>query len=680
VGGACIAFQAPGVDGAESPMGSVEEMARCYVKEMRSIQPRGPYAIAGHSAGGVVAYEMAQTLREQGETVSPLMLIDSTLTEAEDNADQSDEVMALFEVIGVYCRFSAEPRTAISSDQLAKLPDDQQRKILWKLLDSSPGAAHVVEVYRKGFTAIARYRPRYYPGPVVLFRSNGGFPTGVQHPKRRILHQFNSPTLGWAHLCPNLRVVEAAGDHFTMVLPPHANALASAMQKLLDTATSIEIGLDRLRPIAHARTIGRALIIDGANIQFDPHHVDLRDDPYPILNQLRETTPIFQDALSRWWVTRHADVSNGLRNKSLSVDARKLEYTHHINDDSVKPSAMSAWFRNQDQSPLARLYNNFLLFLDPPRHTLLRKAFLPLFSPESVQHLTRYIDERVSTLIANMRANIDADVIRDFALPLPVSVISMIYGVPDEDTGMVTEWARDLSTGLDTSMSHQVVQKAEQSADNITRYLRDHVARLRSASASSTFALLLNVAEVIANGVTPDELVAHLAMSYFAGFETTTNVIGNGTLALLRHPEQFALLREDPSRVEGAVEELLRYDCPILYTLRFALEDTEVAGQRVQRGSPILFMLGAANRDPSVFPDPDRLDIARPARHHVAFSHGAHYCMGAALARLELQCVFLALAKERFQLVPGGLVWRKTFDFRGLDQFRITWRTAPKPA
>ncbi|GGA08849.1 cytochrome P450 [Dyella caseinilytica] len=672
---ACIAFQAPGVDGHEPPLGSIEEMARRYVEEMRSIQPHGPYAIAGHSAGGLVAYEMAQILREQGETVSPLILIDSTLTESEDNADQSDEVMALFEVIGVYCRLSTEPKTPISANHLARLPADQQRQALWGLLAGNPAAAHVIAVYRKGFAAVTRYRPRVYTGPVVLLRSKGGFPAEAAHPRRRVRHQFSSPTLGWADHCPALRVIDTPGDHFTMVMPPHANTLASTMQELLDTSAPINLSLERLRPIARARTIGHALIIDEEGVHFDPHHADVREDPHPILSQIRERTPIFQDALSRWWVTRHADVSSGLRNKSLSVDARQLDYTHRIDDDSAKPSGVSSWFRHQENSALARLYNNFMLFIDPPRHTLLRKVFSPLFSHDSVQHLTRYIDERVGALIANMRMQSDPDLMRDLALPLPVSVVSMIYGVPEEDSAMVTQWARDLGMGLDTGMSHQAMQKAEHSADSFTRYLRDHIARLHNTPASSAPTSLLNVAEVIRNGVTPDELVAHIAMSYFAGFETTTNTIGNGTLALLRHPTQFARLRDDPALADNAVEELLRYDCPVLYVLRFAIEDTAVAGQSIPRGSSIIFMLSAANRDPAAFPDPDRLDITRAAKHHVAFSHGAHYCLGASLARLELQRVFLALAKERFQLVPRGVAWRAAFTFRGLDQLRISWQT-----
>ncbi len=669
---ACIAFQAPGIDGLEAPLGSIEEMARRCIEEMRSIQPQGPYAIAGHSFGGLIAYEMAQRLAEQAQAVEPLVLLDTAVSESEDGADQGDEIMALFEFIGVFCRFSGQP--PISAEVLMGLPIDQQRQTLWSMLGSNPAAANVIEVYRKNMIAMLRYRPRPYSGSVILYRSVEGFPAEAVHPGRRVRHEFGTPALGWDKFCSDLRIIETPGDHFTMVMPPQAKALVTSLQETLKPHTNMLIGLDRLQPANTAYTDRRALLIDNGHVHFDPHHPDFREDPYPFLNQIRDHTPIFQDALSQWWVSRHADVSTGLRNKLLSVDPRSLDHTRDIAGSSAKPSALSSWFRNQKDSPLARLYNDFLLFLDAPRHTLLRKVFSPLFSQENVRNLTEYIDERVETLIAGMREQPQPDLIHGLALPMPVGVISMIYGVPEGDAAFVTRWARDLAMGLDTGMSLQALQKAERSAEDFTRYLRDHVERLRKDASPLPNATQLNVDEVIRQGISTDELVAHIAMSYFAGFETTTNVIGNGVLVLLRHPDQFARLRDDPSLAESAAEELLRYDCPVLVTARFAMQDTEVAGQVIPRGSSVLFMLGAANRDPAVFPNPDRFDIARSAKHHVAFSHGAHYCLGASLARLELQRVFLALSKQRFRLVPGSLAWRKTFGFRGLDQFKIAWQ------
>lgn len=668
--GACVAFQAPGMDGAEAPLGSVEEMARRYIKEMRAIQPHGPYAIAGHSFGGLVALEMAQVLMEQGEDVAPLMMLDTTISESEEGEDQGKETMALFEVISVFRRFSKQPPLQV--DSFAEWDDDRQRQLLRKLVEEYPGADQVVAIYRKNFMAMMRYRPRRYPGQVLLLRSKEGFPMQTAHPRRRVRHQFHSPNLGWDRFCSNLRVIDVSGDHFTMVLPPHARTLAAAMQGALTARPAMSFGIERLQVANHAPVAGRALVLDQESVHFNPLHPDCCEDPYPYFNQVREHAAVFQDSLSHWWITRYEDVSAALRDKSLSVDTRQLDPARDVGNGSAMPSPLSGWARRQEGYSLARLYNSFMLFTDPPRHAWLRKLFSPAFSAEAVLRLTHRIDERIDSLISDMRAKPEPDLMRDLALPLPVGVISSIYGVPEEDAALLAGWARDLGVGLDIGISQQAMQRAEQSAMDFTHYLREHVERLRKAP-SGQGDTRLPIEAMLDQGISVDELIANMAMSYFAGFETTTNAIGNGTLALLRYLDQFDALRHDPALIEKAVEELLRYDAPVPYAVRYAIRDIEIVGHHIPRGGTLLLMLGAANRDPAVFVDPDRLDITRDARHHVAFSHGIHYCLGAALARLELQRVFLALARQHFWLVPGRLKWRKSFGLRGLDQFGISW-------
>lgn len=460
------------------------------------------------------------------------------------------------------------------------------------------------------------------------------------------------------------------GDHFTLVMPPHVENLGTALQRNLAKPIHMDIGLDRMLPAGRRRSHGRALEISDSGISFDPRHPAFIENPYPFLKQLREQTPIYRDALSTWWVTRYADVSAGLRSKSFSVDSRLLGHGQRdIAEDGAKPSLLGEWFRHQESAPLARLYNNFMLFLDPPKHTLLRKVFAPLFSPESVQRMARSMDDRIQGFITDMRVRREPDLVRDLALPLPVGVISDMYGVPREDAPFVMQWARDLSLGFDVSVSNQAMKQANRSAENFANYLQEHIARLKKAHRG-----LLDIDAALQNGLSMDELVSQIAMSYFAGFETTTSMIGNGCFALLHHPDQLKMLRENPALTENAVEELLRYDCPVRYAIpRHALVDMSICGQRVQRGETVMFMLSSANRDPTVFSDPDRLDIGRDAKHHVAFSHGLHYCLGASLARLELQRVFIALAQQSFSLVPGGFVWRDSLNFRSLDKFRVTW-------
>lgn len=669
--GACVAFQAFGMDGSEAPLGSVEEMARCYIREMRAIQPHGPYVIAGHSFGGLIALEMAQVLTEQGESVASLLMLDTTISESEEGEDQGDEAMALFEVISVFRRFSNQPPIQVKN--LVELDDDRQRQMLRKLLDKYPGAHQVVAIYRKNFVTMVRYRPRPYTGRVLLFRSREGFPMQTAHPRRRVRHQFHSPSLGWDRFCGDLRIIDVPGDHFTMVLPPQVDTLASAMQNALIARPAMSFGIERLQPCNDAMVAGRALVLGKERVHFNPLHPDCCEDPYPYFNQVREHAAVFQDSLSHWWITRYENISAALRDKSLSVDTRQLDPAKGIGEQSAIPSPLSGWARRQEGHSLTRLYNSFMLFVDPPRHTLLRKLFSPAFTPEAVQRLTHRIDERIDSLISDMRAKPEPDLMRDLALPLPIGVISSIYGIPEEDAPLLARWARDLGTGLDIGISQQAMQRAEQSAIDFTRYLREHVECLRKTP-SRQGVTQLPIEAMLNQGVGLDELTANIAMSYFAGFETTTNVIGNGTLALLRHSDQFDALRNNPTLNDKAVEELLRYDAPVLYAVRYAIRDIEIAGHRIERGGTLLLMLGAANRDRAVFADPDRLDITRDARHHVTFSHGIHYCLGASLARLELQRVFLALARQRFWLVPGSLCWRKSFGLRGLERFGISWK------
>lgn len=668
----CIAFRAPGIDGIEPPLGSVEELARRYIDEMRAIQPRGPYAIAGHSFGGLVAYDMALQLSEMGERVASLCLLDTSYAEPVEPADGDDEVMALFELGYMYRRLTGEEREPDMITPLSSLPAEQQRDLLRQQLGIASTADHMLTVYRASHAAMLRYRPRPYAGPVCLFVSERGLPSQATHPGRRLHFHFGEAALGWDRLCPALQIIKVSGDHFTLVMPPHAQHLADALQRTVENTTHMHIGLDRLLPARGRHAQGRALDITADGIRFDPHHPDFIEDPYPFMHQLREQTPVFQDAMANWWVTRHADVSTGLRNKSFSVDSRRLDDKHRdFAEGSAKPSLLSHWFRQQEDTPLARLYNHIMPFVDPPAHTRLRKAFAPLFSPEAVQRLARAIDERVHELIADMRLQRNPDLIHGLALPLPVSVISSIYDVPREDSPFIAQWARDINIEFD-AVSQQVLERANRSTENLTRYVSEHVARLRQTTRQSSHSLF-NAEEALRNGLSMDELTGNIIMSYFAGFETTTSAIGNGTLALLRHPDQMALLRQNPTLIHNATEELLRYDCPVRYTTRFALDDVNLGGRRIRRGDTVMFMLGSANRDRLAFHDPDRLDLQRDAKHHVTFSHGLHYCLGASLVRLELQRVFLALALQQFSLLPGSLIWRDSLNFRSLDRFQIAW-------
>jgi hypothetical protein len=381
-----------------------------------------------------------------------------------------------------------------------------------------------------------------------------------------------------------------------------------------------------------------------------------------------------------WCVTRHADVVAGLRDKRFSVDSRNREGGGERSlgghSDSMRPSALTAWFRKQESTPLARFYNNAMLFLDPPRHPRLRRLLASSFDPVVMRQWRGTIEDSVAELLSEMRLRRDPDVIRDFALPLPTTIIARMIGIPREDVPMLRRWSYDLTQSFDPIISSEVFQRAERTATDFMQYIREHVDRRRdSPVAASDLLSRMSEAEMDGDRLSMDELVANCILLFVAGFETTTNVIGNGLLALLKNPDELELLRGRPELIEGAVEELLRYDGTFGHVYRTALEDVEMGGKVVKRGDPVLFIIPAANRDPDVFPDPDRLDLTRNAKSHLAFGHGAHYCLGASLGRLEAQIAILAAVQglPDLRLVPGGTSWRKSLSLRGLDKLRVAF-------
>lgn len=668
-----IAFQPPGIDGTASPLGSVEELARRYIGEMRTIQPEGPYRLAGHSFGGLVAHEMARQLHEQGERIDALFLIDTfQLREGHDaHDDLPPDLMALYELHNITQRLTQQTGEPISAHELETLAPDQQREWLTRRLGSrlQTSLNRVTTVHNTNYTAMMRFRPRFYPGSATLLRARSGFPTELVHPARGVCTSSDEPAMGWEGLCASLDIVPVPGDHLSMVRTPHVQALAEAMQPALASRPRLALGLDRLHPARAPRTPGRAVEVSRQGISFDPYHPDYVDEPYPFLAQLRDHGPVFQDTVSRWWLTHHAEVSAGLRDKRFGVDPRELgDASPHLDAGRANMPFLSALSRQQESLPFSQHLNRFMLFLDPPQHQQLRRVFSPLFTPEAVKRWTGYVDECAAELIGKLRQSREADLIKELALPLPAAAISEILGFPREDLPDVLPWGQDMIAGFDPLMTEDTATRINHSAEEFSRYIREHLETQRKvANAPGT----LDPKAALDQGLSLEELVTHYALMFAVGFETTTDMIGNSTLALLRHPDQLARWRAHPELTDSAVEELLRYDGPVRCSIRYALDDLEVGDQRIQRGEVVVFSFSAANRDPRVFCDPDRLDLGRDARRHVAFAHGAHYCLGAHLARIELQRVLPALIQHDFSLAPGGTQWRSSLVFRGLETLRI---------
>jgi cytochrome P450/acyl-CoA synthetase (AMP-forming)/AMP-acid ligase II/thioesterase domain-containing protein/acyl carrier protein len=683
------ALQAPGIDGQEAPLGTIEQLAQRYIEEVKQVQPRAPYIIGGYSFGGLVAYEMAQRLTALGERVSRVILLDTiTLAPDDGRRAQVDPSVSYFELLQVFHAFGGRRHRDLpaSAEQLAEMSPAEQRALLLRVLSSTGGAAqesllgNLVAVYEANLEASRRYRPKPYRGPVTLIRAERGFTRSILHPSRELKMELDEPSLGWRALCPELRLVTVSGDHLSMVADPHVRELGATTRAELDAGGTIEISTSASladgEPVSPVRTEPLSIAPADGGVLFNPFHPDFLEDPYPMLHRLRAEDPVHWGPMSLWCVSRFTDVVAGLRDKRFSADSR-----HWANragqgiprGSRVAASVLSGRCREDPDSPQARLYNNLMMTLDPPRHTRLRKLVSTIFEPGSVRRWRGYIQQCVDTMLADALARGNFDVMRDVALPLPITVIAQLLGIPRDDVPMLRQWSFELTQAFDPVITRDVFERADRVAVEFTGYIRRHVEAERSNPRGELLAMLL-AAEMEGDRLTMDELIANCVLAFMAGFETTTYVIGNGVLALLRNPEQMQLLLDRPDIIENAVEELLRYDGAFRHIYRTAVEDVDMGGKLIRSGDYVLFLVPAANRDPDEFPDPDRLDLTRKIRQHVAFGQGIHYCLGAPLARLELQIAIQTIVQRmpRMKLIPGGLRWRKSISLRGLDSLQIS--------
>lgn len=326
--------------------------------------------------------------------------------------------------------------------------------------------------------------------------------------------------------------------------------------------------------------------------------------------------------------------------------------------------------------PLSRSFAQWMLFRDPPDHTRLRGLVNKAFTPRAVESLRQHIDAIVHALLARQRGRPSFDLVNEFAHPLPVLVICELLGVPPEDRDRFGAWSAAVGQGLDNlGMSDpEVVARGNEAASGLTDYFRDLIRRRRGAVHDDILNGLI-AAEERGDRLSEDELLATCLLIFFAGHETTVNLIGNGTLALLRNRAELERLQRNPALIPGAVEELLRYDSPVQRSGRTVLDDVEVNGHFFHQGERVNVLIGAANHDPAQFPDPDRLDVTRAnAAQHLSFAAGIHYCVGAPLARLEAQLALRALLQfaPDLRLATEQPAWRATFVLRGLASLPVT--------
>lgn len=387
---------------------------------------------------------------------------------------------------------------------------------------------------------------------------------------------------------------------------------------------------------------------------------DVLADPYPLYHRLRDEDPVHWDPfLHAWVVTRYTDVVHVL---------------HHFSANRTPtPQQLSAMGLSA-LNPIAQVMVRQMLFLDPPDHTRLRALASAAFTPRRVERLRSHIQEIMDRLLDRVIASGRMDVIADFASPAPAIVTAEMFGIPVQDHAQLKDWSADFAEMLGNFQHNpDRFPRVLRSVESMCSYFRSAMREQQNEPRDGLIQAMM-AAEVDGNRLTEEEIVANLIVTMVGGQETTTNLIGNGLLTLLRHPAEMNRLRSEPALIPSAVEELLRFESPSQHTARLAPDDVELGGRSLRKRQAVIAVMGAGNRDPERFPDPDRLDLARKDNRHLAFGWAAHFCFGAALARLEGQIAFATILRRMPELrldASAPLVWRHNLGLRGLTALHV---------
>jgi cytochrome P450 PksS len=389
---------------------------------------------------------------------------------------------------------------------------------------------------------------------------------------------------------------------------------------------------------------------------------EFKANPYPFYARLRAEAPVYRvtlpDKQTAWLITRYDDVVRALKDERLAKDKLNALTPDQIAKQPWVPKMFMPLTRN-------------MLDLDPPDHTRLRALVQKAFTP-------RLVRERIQTLTYNLldaaQAKGKMDLIRDYALPIPTTIIAEMLGVPAGERHKFQRWSRAMVSSNPSGLG---MLKVIPNAIAFMRYIRKLIKMRRDNPQQDLVSALVAVKEV-GQQLSEDELVAMIFLLLVAGHETTVNLIGNGMLALLKHPDQMEKLRDNPALIATAVEELLRYDSPLeTATERFAREDLTICDVKIPRGGLVSVVIASANRDERQFPNPNLLDITREPNRHLSFGHGSHYCLGAPLARLEGQIAINTLLRRfsalELALPSGELPWRRGLVLRGLEALPVAF-------
>ncbi len=389
-------------------------------------------------------------------------------------------------------------------------------------------------------------------------------------------------------------------------------------------------------------------------LKFNPRSPTFLANPYPFYDELRQESPIFyESSWKQWFLTRYEDCERLKRHNGLG--------------HGTYPEAL-------ESSPLWQMLRHWFLLKNPPDHTHLRRLVHKTFTPHRVAKIRQTVQTIADNLLDQVVPTGKMDLIADFAKPLPVIVIAEMLGLPTEDHKLFHEWSHDIARSLDLTDDIEVYMKASKATVYLTRYLKK-MADIRRANPQDDLLSALVAVEEAGEQLSEDELYATCGLLLVAGYENTTNFIGNGVLALLRHPAELEKLKQNPQFMPSALEELLRYDSPAQMTVRIALEEIRYKGYTFRAGEQVNFVIAAANRDPERFKKPNMLNLTRSDNRHLSFGHGIHYCIGAPLARLEGEIAFATLLHRipNLALVTNEPTYLDNYLLRGLATLPVTF-------
>lgn len=402
-----------------------------------------------------------------------------------------------------------------------------------------------------------------------------------------------------------------------------------------------------------------------AYLEFDLLAPEVLANPHPTFHRLRAEHPVSyvfdpEGKNPAWMLTRYDDCAEFLKdNTNVYKDFSK----HNESEGDVDPVRASA-----------ATINRHMLTVDPPDHTRLRGLVHKAFTPRMIEGLAPRIQQIADDLLDEMAQGSEADLIASFAFPLPITVIAELLGIPSDDRDRFRNWSQTIITNGLRGENLDLVGVA---VLEFIMYFHEAFEQRRAKPTDDLISGLLR-AEEDGDKLDQQELISMVFLLLAAGHETTVNLIGNGTLALLQHPDQMATLRDNPNLIRSAVEEMLRYNGPVSVTSpRWAAHDFELHGHQIKQGDNVMAVLAAANHDPDEFPDPDRFDITRTPNRHLAFGHGIHYCLGAPLARLEGTIAINALLKRfpalELAVPESSLEWTQSLLLHGVKALPVRW-------